>query len=348
MTDVRVALTGFGNVGQGLAELLQRDGAAFAREYGVRLVLTGVADRGGGVVSPRGLDPADLLRAKRQVGTVAAAAGGVTGLAGEQFLESADAQVLVEAASTNFEDAEPGWSYVRMALGKGMDIVLASKGALVLHFDEMMSQARQYAVHVLYTATVGAPLPVLELPERVLVDVHIDGFEGIVNATTNQILTSMEEGATYEEGVRAAQEIGVAETDPTLDVEGWDAAAKAVIIARSLFGGSVSLEDVDRTGIRGVTRDELVAARERGGAIRLIARVERWENGVRASVGPEERPRQDPLGGIRGQQMGLIFKTEELGDVSCTVQLTGGVPTALAVLRDIVNLARDRGWIAQQ
>jgi homoserine dehydrogenase len=157
----------------------------------------------------------------------------------------------------------------------------------------------------------------------------------------------MEGGASYEDGVRAAQESGIAETDPTLDVDGWDAAAKAVIIGRSLFGGSLTMDDVDRTGIRGVTQEHLAAARERGNAVKLIVRVRRTAEGVRASVAPEERSRRDVLGNLEGQEMGVVFKTQELGDVASTVKLTGGVPTALAVLRDIINLARDRGWTAR-
>lgn len=342
--DVTLALTGFGNVGRGVASLLQEHGTEYEERYGVRLVLTGVADRGGAVTNRDGLDPLALLRAKERHGTVAAMDGGEAGLRGAGFLKQAGAMVLLEAASTNFEDAEPGWSYVRHGLESGMDVVLASKGALVLHYDALFALAAERGRKVLFGGTVGAPLPVLELAERVLVGTHILGFEGIVNATTNEILTAMEEGASYEDGVRRAQEIGIAETDPTLDVDGWDAAAKAVIISRAVLGADIQLEDVERQGIRDVTRRELEDARLEGQSIKLIARAERTEAGVRAVVGPVRRPLAGPLGRLRHDEMGIVFQTEPLGAVTSSVQQTGGIPTALTVLRDVINLARDRGW----
>ena len=344
--DVRLALTGFGNVGLGVATLLAEQGERYRERYGVNLLLTGVADRGGAAVNAEGLQPRSLLEGKQRNGTVARGQDGVAGLAGEEFLDRVEAQVLLEAASTNFEDAEPGWSYARQSLHRGMDVVLASKGALVLHYDELMSDAARRGRLVRFSGTTGAPLPVLELAERVLIGCEILGFEAIVNATTNQILTSMENGLSYEEGVREAQLAGIAETDPTLDVDGWDAAAKAVIIGRAVMGLPIALADVDREGIRGMTAEELAAARSEGETVKLVARVERRGNTFHAGVRPERRPLADGLGRLRGQEMGIVFRTDKLGTVTSTVQQTGGIPTALTVLRDVINLARDRGWTA--
>lgn len=344
MTTVRLALTGFGNVGRGVVTLLQEHAAEYEDRYGVRLTLTGVADRGGAVADPSGLDLLQLLHAKERHGTVAAAPGGQSGLKGPAFLEASGAMVLLEAASTNFDDAEPGWGYTRAALRSDMDVVLASKGALVLHFEQLFALAAEGGRRVLFSGTTGAPLPVLELADRALVGTHILGFEGIVNATTNEILTSMEEGASYEQGVQRAQEIGIAETDPTLDVDGWDAAAKAVIISRAVLGGSLRLDDVHREGIRGVSPRDLQEARLHGETIKLIARVERRGDRITATVAPVRRPLADALGRLRHDAMGIVFHTEPLGDVTSSVQQTGGIPTALTVLRDVINLARDRGW----
>lgn len=343
--EVRLALTGFGNVGQGVAALLRDHDEEYHGRYGVRLLLTGVADRGGAAINRRGLDPGLLLQAKSTRGTVAASPDGQQGLAGTDFLRRADAQILLEAASTNFEDAEPGWGYIRAALQRDMDLVLASKGALVLHYRELMDEAQQHNCAVLFSATTGAPLPVLELADRALVGAIIHGFDGIVNATTNQILTSMSEGASYEEGVRQAQAAGIAETDPTLDVDGWDAAAKVVIIANAVLGADLRLADVRRHGIRNVTPHQLQDALLRGQTIKLIARARRVDDGtVHGEVGPEARPLADVLGRLRDEEMGIVFDTVPLGRVAATVQATGGIPTALTVLRDVLNLARDRGW----
>jgi len=342
--DVRLALIGFGNVGKGVASLLHGEGERYRTEYGVRLVLTGVADQGGAAVNLEGLDGFNLLEAKKRHGTVAAARDGVQGLQGAHFLERAAAHVLLEAASTNFEDAEPGWTYVREALALKMDVVLASKGVLVLHYGHLMRIAMDRGARVLFSGTVGAPLPVLELADRVLVGAQISGFEGILNATSNYILSLMADGATYEESVRRAQELGIAETDPTLDVDGWDAAAKAAIVANAVMGAQLSLQDVEREGIRHVTPEMLSHARQEGQTLKLIARARRTAGGVSAQVVAERRPLADVLGRLQGAEMGIVYHTDPLGTVSATVQQVGGIPTALTVLRDVINLARDRGW----
>jgi len=175
----------------------------------------------------------------------------------------------------------------------------------------------------------------------------IDAFEGIVNVTANVILEEMGRGASYEDGVAAAQRAGVAETDPTLDVDGWDAAAKAMIVARTVFAARISLQDVRREGIRGVSPDDLRQAQVAGETVKLIAHVQRDGSSVRAWVGPEARPLTDPLGRLRGIEVGMIYRTDPLGAVTTTVQDTGPIPTALAVLRDVFNLARSRGWTQQ-
>lgn len=346
MAEIRLALTGFGNVGQGVAQLLSENGEEYRRTYGVDLVLSGVADRGGALVASDGISPDMLLKAKREHGSIAGGPDGKPGMRGDEFLDAARAVVLIEAASTNFTDAEPGWGYAHGAVARGMDVVLASKGALVLHFDELMDMAARAGRRVLYAATIGAPVPILELAGQVLVGVRILELDGIVNATANQILAVMSDGHTYEEGVKAAQEAGVAETDPTLDVDGWDAAAKAVILARTIFGAPVTLDEVQRQGIRGITAEQLTTARESGQVYKLIARITRGEKGVSATVQPELRSRDDPLGRLPGTGMGVVFKTDLLGELTSTVAggSGGGIVTALTVLRDVVNLARERGW----
>jgi homoserine dehydrogenase len=344
--DVRLVLSGFGNVGQGLATLLDRHGQEYQRRYGVRLLLSGVADRGGGAADPNGLDLQALLEAKRRHGTMARVPEGAANLRGAQLLDRAEAQVLVEAASTNFETGEPGWTYVRESLSRNMDLVLASKGALILHYQQLMEEAQRLGRQVLFSATVGAPLPILQIAERALLGVSVEGFEGILNATTNHILTAMSDGASYDEGVRMAQEIGIAETDPTLDVDGWDAAAKAAIVANAVLGGNVGVNDVEREGIRTITQADLQDARLQGETIKLIARASRESGRVRAQVRPERRPLADPLGRLRGDEMGVVLHAHPLGRFVATVRVEsgGGVATAYTVLRDVLNLSRDRGW----
>lgn len=345
--DIRLAVTGFGNVGQGLALLLDRHGEDYVNRYGARLLLTGVVDRSGAAVDPTGLTPSSLTTVKRERKELAHHELGVAGLNGDHFLERAKADILIEAASTNFVDAEPGWTYVQRALDRSMDVVLASKGSLALHFGEMMHRAREVERNVLYSATVGAPVPALELADRVLTGTEILSFEGIFNGTTHQILTAMAAGSSYDDGVRQAQQMGIAETDPTLDVDGWDAAAKVVIVANTVFGANFRIEDVRRQGIREIQTADIEAAAAKGQVIKLIGRARRSQARIDLEVLPEARGISDALGRLRGDDMGIVYHTEPLGEMACTIHSAGhggGISTAMTVLRDVFNLARDRGW----
>lgn len=343
--ELRIALTGFGNVGQGLATLLLRHGDAYRDRYGISILLTAVLDRGGTAIDASGLDPDRLLRAKASSGTVAGLEGGGENPGVHEFLERSNADILVEAASTNFVDAEPGWTYVREAISGRVDVVLASKGSLAMHWDALFALARQHGAAVRYSATIGAPLPTLDIARYSLVGGDISTIEGIVNGTTNQILTAMSRGLSYDEGVRQAQELGIAETDPTLDVDGWDAAAKIAILSNAIFGTSLTVFDVTREGIRDVSPDQLRTAAQDGHCIKLIARATRTSNGVQATVGPEPRDTRDALGRLTGDAMGTVFQVVPLGEIAATVESGGhggGISTAMTVLRDLLNLGLER------
>ena len=346
--DVRLAMTGFGNVGRGVAQLLMEHRDEYETRHGIRLILTGVADRGGTAIDPKGLNESELFLAKSEHGSVGHSETGVAPTGDESFLARSKADVFVEASSTNFNDAEPGWSHIREALGLRMDVVLASKGALVLYFSELMELASAAGTSVSYSATIGAPLPILDIARRSLVGVTITGFEGVLNSTANVILAVMAQGKSYDEGVKVAQDLGVAETDPTLDVDGWDAAAKAAIVANTFYGSSLGIGDVTRSGIRDVSPGDIDAARRSGAALKLVSRATRHNGEVVARVGVEARAKDDPLGRLDGSEMGAVLHTDRLGDFTATVEntagISGGVATANTVLRDVFNLARERGW----
>lgn len=345
--DVRLAMTGFGNVGRGVAQLLADHRDVYEARYGVKLLLTAVADRGGAVIDADGLDERSLLQSKRKLGSVAPDVSKAD-VTADAFLLNSQAHVLIEAASTNFEDAEPGWTLIQTALAHDMDVVMASKGALVLHFAELMGLARSRGKSVSYSATIGAPLPVLELINRALIGTTIMGFEGVLNSTANVILQAMMDGKSYDDGVREAQALGVAETDPTLDVDGWDAAAKAAIVANTALGSSLSITEVSRQSIRSITPDEIRAAVHEGSKLKLISAAYRQNGSVVAEARVERRGPSDALGRLRGSEMGIVIHTEPLGDFTATVEdsggIGGGIPTALTVLRDVFNLAVARGW----
>jgi homoserine dehydrogenase len=345
---VRLAMTGFGNVGRGVATLLLENRAEYRDRYGVDLVLTAVADQGGALLRPEGVDLEAALAAKSDSGSVSKAPGGSPGVRGIDMLSDSRAQIFIEASSTNFVDAEPSWSAICAAQRQGMHVVLASKGALVLHFKELMDAAASAGTTVSYSATVGAPLPALEIMGRALAGTPILGFAGLVNGTANVILQAMLDGKSYDEGVRVAQEMGIAETDPTLDVDGWDAAAKAAILANTAFGANLTMDDVDREGIRALSTEDLEQARQNGDVLKLVSRGRSDRGRVSAQVRVERRNRADPLGRLRGSEMGIVIQTAGLGDFAASVEnahgVSGGIATAATVLRDIINLAREQGW----
>lgn len=342
--EIRLALTGFGNVGQGLATLLHKHAGTYRDQYGVSILLTVVADRGGAACDREGLDLERLLRAKTQNGSVSAYGSNLGAPTAAEFLDIGQTSILVEAASTNFDDAEPGWTYVREAISRGIDVVFASKGSLALYWETLFAAAAERGVRIRFSATVGAPLPTLDIADRSLRGTDIRAIEGIVNGTTHQILSAMRGGLSYEEGVRQAQQMGIAETDPTLDVDGWDAAAKIAILSNAVFGTSLTVFDVNREGIRGVKETDLKAAAQNAESIKLIARAVRTDSGVNAMVRPEPRSTSDALGALTGDDMGTVFYAEPLGKIATTVRSGGhggGISTAMTVLRDILNLARE-------
>ena len=330
-----------------MAELLAKHRDEYQSRFGVRLLLTGVADRGGTVVDAAGLNEATILQRKQESGSVTGQNPRAGEPVGVDFLTGSRANVLIEAASTNFEDAEPGWSLIKSALNLDLDVVLASKGALVLYYSELMALAASKGRTVSHSATIGAPLPVLDLINRTLVGTQILGSEGVLNSTANVILQSMIDGSSYDEGVRVAQEMGIAETDPALDVDGWDAAAKAAIVANAAFGSSLGIADVAREGIRSVPAAEIEAAAGRDETLRLLSMGKLRDGQVVAEVRVVRRPRSHPLGRLRGSEMGVLFQTDPLGDFTATVENSGaggGIATASTVLRDVLNLASLRGW----
>lgn len=329
-SHTRVALSGFGSVGRGFASIL-------VENPDLPIQITVVVDRGGYSLSADGLNPMELLGAKR-AGSVARHPSGRAVPFDRAALEESGAKVLVEAASTSFLDGQPGWDYVQMALNTGLDVVLASKGPLVAHWDELYRLASENGSHVGISATHGAPLPVLDLVRFGMSGSRLKSVRALFNSTTGLLLEEMEKSRSLDEAVRVAVEAGVAETDPRLDVEGWDAAAKCVIVGRSLFGGGLQLEDVDRTGIENLTTSEVMEAAEAGTPIKLLCCIEPGHSGAVASVRPSRLASDDPLSTLRAGALGVVYDVEPMGSLFLAAYGAGGVPTAAAVIRDILNL----------
>lgn len=335
---IRIALVGLGNVGRAFLELMVTKAPLLRERHGLELMLTGAADSSGAVMDGSGIDPIALREHKERGGSAATFVRGVPGMSALKLAAQAPADLLLEASAVNLRTGQPGLDCARRAIRRGIPVVLADKGPLVHAFDELETAAA--GVGLAYSATVCGALPVVNIGQRDLAGCEIRSVRGIFNSTSNSILAAMARGGSYEEALRQAQLDGIAEADPTLDVEGWDTANKLVIIANSILRQPATLADVTPvTGITGITAGDIGAAAARDQVIKLVARAERDAAGRYAlSVQPEHLPAGDFLASVSGWEMGIVFDTDIMGLQQFKVDERGPIPTAAAMLRDVITL----------
>ncbi len=333
--QIRFVLAGLGNVGRRLLELLERKEQILRERFDLDFVIAAAIDSSGGQIFATPPEPHTLAALKTSGQKLAHAAATMNPV---ELTRMVDANLLVELTPVNLTTGEPGVSLMRTALGRQMNVVTANKGPMVLAFQELSELARTQGVRLLYSATVTGGLPTLNIGRRDLGACEFLGFEGIVNATTNYILTRMSEGQSFEAALKHAQDVGHAEADPSLDVDGWDAANKLVIVASAVLRQPIRLSDVEVVGIRGVTQDDLSAAQANGQVIKLVARAEKAGGDFRFSVKPTRLDRDHPLVRVGAEMMGIIYHTDINGDIFASIEEPNTYPTAAAVLRDMINV----------
>lgn len=340
VSTYRLALVGFGSVGRGLAEILSLHHRRFVDRYGADIRIVAACTRRWCVYDPNGIDAAALLRAASP--DAIRALPGACAWKTDQMIASVDADVLVEASPTDMTTGEPATTYVCSAIGRGMHVITANKGPIALHFAELRRLAEERGVMLGFEATVMAGTPALRLGWSDLAGCDIQEVRGIVNGTTNFILTRMERGMDYASALAEAQRLGYAEADPTSDVEGHDAACKAAILANVLMDARLTPADVEREGITGITREMVAAAAATGERWKLIARVWRDGSTTRAAVRPMRLMVEHPLAGVDGATNALTLSTDLLGNVTIIGPGAGGVATGFAILSDLLALHRVR------
>jgi homoserine dehydrogenase len=258
------------------------------------------------------------------------------------FIHACSADVLIELTPLNLENGEPAITHVRTALEKRMHVVSANKGPVAFAYRELRGLAASQRRAFLFESTVMDGAPVLGLARAGLPAARVLGFRGVLNSTTNYILTRMEHGISFGDAVAQAQAMGIAETDPSADVDGWDATVKTVVLANVLLGADLRPEDVERGGIRDVTPSQLAAARDTGQRVKLVCQAERQEDRFVARVAPEEVPLDDPLASLSGTSSMVTLRTDVLKGLSVIEFEPEPAQTAYGLLADIINLAR--GW----
>jgi homoserine dehydrogenase len=347
-------LAGLGNVGRNFLEILQSQEPLLRDRYGLGFRVVGAADSGGAASDPNGLGLDAILQAKRAGRSVASVPqAGRPGVGGLDLARELEAHVLLEATPVNLRDGQPGLDIVRAALRRGISTVLANKGPLALAYAELArmsdigpdketrrqgdSPSISSYPRLRFSACVGGALPI-NAGWRDLAGARIERVEAVLNGTTQGILRMMEQGASYADALTEMQRRGLAETDPTLDVEGFDAANKTVILANAVLRQPSTLADVAVEGITRLAANELRAAVSRGERIVLLCLAERDGERYRLSVRPTALASDHPLARMSGDEMGVVYYTDIAGRLSLTSHEISPEPTAAAMLRDVIEI----------
>ena len=335
---MRIVLIGCGVVGQSLLKILSHLKTELVRKHDLHPKVVAVADKGGAAINLKGLNLERMLFLKTQKGTVAACNScGRLGMSSLDVIESVEAEVLVEATSTNVKDGEPGLSNIKTALRTGKHVITTNKGPLALAMPVLTELAERNEVYFRFSGAVGAGTPILDLAKRCLSGDRIISIRGILNGTTNYSLTEMEEKRiTLQQALANAQKLGYAEADVSMDVDGIDSACKLVIMANWIMNKRFTLRNVDIQGVRGVTLKDLQEATRKGCMLKLIASIINDD----LKVKPTEIARHDPLC-VNGVLNAVTFVSKFAGEITIIGRGAGGMETSSAILRDLLDVKQD-------
>ncbi len=326
---VKLFISGFGTVGQGFVEVLGRRVDFFENRYGEQPIVVGIMDSKTVVTDPKGIDVGAAVAKKLETGSV----GTEKYTDSVKALDSVDYDILIEVSPTNIKTGGVGLVNITHALECGKDVITVNKGPLALKFQEIITLARKNGCKFRFEGTVGGAMPIINLCHENLKGEKISSIRGIFNGTCNYILSKMDKGQPFEQALKEAQQLGYAETDPTNDVEGYDAATKVVILANSVFGRNVTFDDVKITGIRGITTDAIDQAAAHNMVIRLIGEI----SDTRLEVAPRLIPVGHPLS-IAGTLNIAQIDADLAGPITINGHGAGKIETASAILSDLIAI----------
>ena len=332
---MRIILCGFGVVGQSLAKLFESRSEDLYAQYGLKPRIVGVFDSKGSAVESSGLDLNKLVETKKKNGSVKFYSNKKNNLSGLDLINNLEADVLIETTASNYKDAEPGMTHITTAMKHGMHVISVNKGPLALAFPSLMELATYNQVLLRFSGTVGGGTPILDYAKNSLRGERITSFAGILNGTTNYILTNMANGNSYDAALKDAKQKGYVEADESLDLDGLDAAAKLVILANWVMDMKVTLPDVNRTGIRNVNSDDIKKASKNNSAVKLIASCNK-----ELIVSPKEVSLDDPLC-VNGTLNAIAFTSEHSGTQTIIGRGAGGIETASSILRDLLDIRKE-------
>jgi homoserine dehydrogenase len=329
---------GFGNVNRALVQLLATRAQELLDRHGITYRITGVASRSRGwIADPSGLNVNDLCGAGAPARELQKSSDTADVNNVKDWLAAAQADVLFEATSLNVKNGQPAVDHIRAALNHGAHAITANKGPIVHSYLELRDLATKKGKRFLFESTVMDGVPIFSLFDQ-LPAIHLRGFYGILNSTTNVIISQMEDGLSFDEALKKAQELGIAETDATHDIDGWDAAVKTAALITVLMDVPVKLDEVGREGIRDLTPQAARNAKRDGWPFKLVCRARRTVHGVEASVRPEKILSTQPMAKISGTSSYIYFETDIFPGLAITEENPGLYATAYGMLADFVRV----------
>lgn len=343
----KLALIGFGNVARSLVRLLIRKKDLLKSSYDVTFSFTGISTgRHGFAVNPDGIDIEKALELVESGNDISSLNNSQSSIANSlDVIQHSSADVLFENSPVNTQTGQPALDHIRTALNLGMHAITANKGPVVHGYRELTALAESKRKKFRFESTVLGGAPVFNVMREAFPLVELEAFKGIFNATTNIILSRMENGESYEDAVKFCQSIGVAETDPTNDVDGWDAAIKVCALVTVLWDTPMTPQEINPIGIRGITPAMIAQAKSENKRYKLVCSAEKTGEKIHASVSPQLVDATSPLYGMMNSSTGVTFSTDVILDYSITVSekpgmLGGPMETAYGLFADFVNLVK--------
>jgi homoserine dehydrogenase len=339
----KLALIGFGTVGQGLCEILLSKNDALKKKFNFEWEVVAISDLlKGSLYNPFGLDIKkclELVHNEKSLDEYDTAAE--KGLNAIDTIKKCNADIVCELSYTDIKTGQPATDFCREALKSGKHVVTSNKGPAALFYRELSDLARQNNMQFLIEGTVMSGTPVLNVARNDLAGNEITAIKGILNGTTNYILSQMETGRSYEDVLKEAQELGYAEADPTADVEGFDALAKVTILANVVMNENLTPDQIECKGISNITLEDIKKAKSQNKRWKLIGEIKKDNNGVSASVAPVMIDLSHPLAGVNGATNAITFTTDLMGDVTIVGAGAGRIETGYSILTDILEIHRN-------
>jgi homoserine dehydrogenase len=335
--DLRIIIIGFGTVGRSFAEIVQERSESLRRLYGIAPQVVAIVDRGGAIIDEKGVNISEALSKRNSHESVAQHRTlGHQGVGALDVIKTVEADVLLELTPTNVTDGEPGLTHIESALKNDLNVITTNKGPLAVAMPALLELARYQGVDFRFSGTVGGGTQLLKFAKECLAGDRVLSVEGVLNGTTNYILTQMfKEGVSMSHALKEARDFGYAEADPRFDIDGIDTAIKLVIISNWVMGGSDSIRDVMIEGISSVTFQEIEESKRQNKEIKLVGSTKDYKLSVR----PRAISLSNPLC-VDGILNAVLFKTELAGEITLCGRGAGGRETASSVLRDLIDIKK--------